>query len=439
MAERLFSAEAQEKLMQNKNVIKVSETSITYSADFKIEAVRANVIGGNPPSLIFLDAGFDLDMIGRDNPHRCLRRWRPVLEKLGEEGLRNDQRGKNSTGRPTERELTIEEKLRRAEAKVRYLEKENELLKKLDGIERSVANRPSKKYRLIHSLIEAKGQGLSVLYLCDVAGVSRSGYYKWLSCSLKRAQKEQADFEQHLLIQDIFLKKHRKSGWRVIKMVLERQSVVMNHKKIRRLMSKFGLITQIRRMNPYKKMAKASQEHRTLPNVLDRKFAQVAAHRTFGTDITYLRDGIGQRYYLSVLRDMASGEVVAHYASSSLGMELSLELLKQAANTLGEKALNGALIHSDQGFHYTHPFYISNLAKLGIVQSMSRRGNCIDNAPTESFFGHMKDELDLTHCSSIDQVTSVLDDYIYNYNHHRYQWTRKKMAPVEYRNHLLAA
>ena len=324
-------------------------------------------------------------------------------------------------------------------AKVRYLEKENELLKKLDGIERSVDDRPSKKYRLIHSLIEAKEQGFNVVYLCEVAGVSCSGYYKWLSGALKRAQKEQADFEQHLLIQDIFTRKHRKSGWRVIKMVLERQSVVMNHKKIRRLMSKFGLITQIRRMSPYKKMTKATQEHRILPNVLDRKFAPVAAYRSFGTDITYLRDGVGQRYYLSVLRDMASGEVVTHYASSSLGMELSLELFKQAVHTLGEKALHGALIHSDQGFHYTHPLYISNLAKLGIVQSMSRRGNCIDNAPTESFFGHMKDELDLSNCSSIDQVRRVLDDYIYNYNHNRYQWTRKKMAPVEYRNHLLAA
>ncbi|MDP3058901.1 MAG: IS3 family transposase, partial [bacterium] len=387
MAERLFSAEDQEKLLLNKNVIKVGETSITFCPEFKVEAVRANVIGGKPPHLVFLDAGFDLDIIGRENPKRCLERWRPIFEKRGEDGLRNDRRGKNSTGRPTDRELTIEEQLRRAEAKVRYLEKGNELLKKFDGIERRVDDRPSRKYSLIHSLIEAKEQGFNVTYLCEVAGVSRSGYYKWLSCALKRAQKEQADFEQHLLIQDIFLRKHRKAGWRVIKMELERQSVCMNHKKIRRLMREYGLITQIRRMNPYKQMAKATQEHRTLPNVLDRNFTQETPYRAFGTDITYLRDGNGQRSYLSVLRDIASGEVVSHYVSSSLGMDLSLELLKQAVNTLGEKTLNGALIHSDQGFHYTHPFYIKNLAKLGIVQSMSRKGNCIDNAPVESFFG----------------------------------------------------
>jgi putative transposase len=96
------------------------------------------------------------------------------------------------------------------------------------------------------------------------------------------------------------------------------------------------------------------------------------------------------------------------------------------------------LIHSDQGFHYTHPFYSRQLANLGIVQSMSRKGNCLDNAPVESFFGHMKDELDLTWCHSLEQVKAVIDEYIYDYNHHRYQWARRKMAPVEYRNHLLA-
>jgi transposase InsO family protein len=69
---------------------------------------------------------------------------------------------------------------------------------------------------------------------------------------------------------------------------------------------------------------------------------------------------------------------------------------------------------------------------------MSRKGNCLDNAPTESFFGHMKDEIDLTGCHSLDEVRAVIDKYIYDYNHHRYQWERKKMAPVEYRNHLWA-
>lgn len=198
-------------------------------------------------------------------------------------------------------------------------------------------------------------------YLCDVAGVSRSGYYCWLSCAPDRLQREKADYEQHLVIKDLFVKKHRKAGWRVIRMNLERQGIIMNPKKIRRLMKKYGLITQVRRRNPYKHLAKATQEHRTAPNVLQRRFGETVPYRAFGTDITYLYDGNGQRSYLSVIRDMASGEIVAHHVSASLTMDLSLAVIAQVTSILGRKNLKGALVHSDQGFHYTHPLYIRHL------------------------------------------------------------------------------
>lgn len=275
-------------------------------------------------------------------------------------------------------------------------------------------------------------------HLCDVAGVSRSGYYRWVNGASGRLQREQADYEEHLLVKDIFMRKNRKAGWRVIRMELERRAIIMNPKKIRRLMNKYGLISRVRRRNPYKHMAKATQEHRTAPNVLNRRFDYESPYKAFGTDITYLYDGNGQRSYLSIIRDLASSEIVAHRVSASLGMDLSLAVIEQLTTQLGSGRLRGALIHSDQGFHYTHPLYIKHLADRGIVQSMSRKGNCLDNAPVESFFGHMKDEIDLTGCYSLDQVKAVVDDYIHHYNHHRYQWKRKKMAPVEYRNHLLA-
>jgi putative transposase len=297
-----------------------------------------------------------------------------------------------------------------------------------------VVGRPSEKYALILGLVAAS-QRFTMSDLCDVAGVSRSGYYRWLSCAPGRLQREKADYEQHLLIKDVFQRKHCRVGWRVIKMNLERQAITMNHKKIRRPMEKFGLITRVRRRNPYKHMAKATQEHRTAPNVLKRR--QGLPYRAFSTDITYLYDGSGQRSHLSIIKDLASGEIVAHRVSASLGMDLSLDVIRQLATKAGRKKLKGSLIHSDQGFHYTHPFYRKQLADLDITQSMSRKGNCLDNAPVESFFGHMKDELDLTSCHSLDQVRAVIDKYIYDYNHHRYQWERKKMAPVEYRNHLL--
>lgn len=147
VAGRLFSPEERDKLLQNGNVLKVGKTKITYCPDFKVRAVRAYVVEGRPPFLIFLDEGFDLDLIGHDTPQRCLRRWREVFAQRGEQGLRDDRRGKGSAGRPLQRELTVEEKLLRAEARIKYLEKENEFLKKLDAIERAWLEKHPKSTR----------------------------------------------------------------------------------------------------------------------------------------------------------------------------------------------------------------------------------------------------------------------------------------------------
>jgi len=96
------------------------------------------------------------------------------------------------------------------------------------------------------------------------------------------------------------------------------------------------------------------------------------------------------------------------------------------------------LIHSVQGAHYTSPAF-QNLAKsYGLTQSMSRRGNCWDNAPQESFFGHLKDEANIKSCETFEQLKDEIDQYMAYYNNYRYQWKLKKMTPVEYRNHLLS-
>ena len=168
------------------------------------------------------------------------------------------------------------------------------------------------------------------------------------------------------------------------------------------------LTAQVRRKNPYRQMAKATQEHRTAPNGLQRRYDQRTPYRAFGAGITYLYDGPGQRSFLSVIRDMASGEIVAHWMSASLGMELASVVLTQSVSKLGHGRLILALLHSDQGVHYTHPIYVKQLSDFGIVQSMSREGNCLDNAPTESFFGHMKDGIHLAGCHSLDEVRAII-------------------------------
>ena len=137
---------------------------------------------------------------------------------------------------------------------------------------------------------------------------------------------------------------------------------------------------------------------------------------------------------LSVIKDIASGEVAAWNVSEGLEMDLVINTVKK----LPEQLRKDALIHSDQGLHYTNPFYIKAVTDSGLIQSMSAKGNCIDNAPIESFFGHLKDELDYKSCQSFSELNLKIEEYMRYYNYERKQWTRNKMTPVEYRNHLLA-
>lgn len=208
----------------------------------------------------------------------------------------------------------------------------------------------------------------------------------------------------------------------------------MNHKKIQRIMRKYDLIAKVRRRNPYKAIMKKRLEHRTFPNLLKRQFDQSLPYRVFSTDITYIPFH-SEFMFLSVVKDIASGEAVAWNTSRGLEMTLVADTIKQMPHKLCENAM----IHSDQGFHYTHPGYIEMVKKLRMIQSMSGKGSAIDNAPIESFFGHMKDELDYKSCRSFEELRSKIAGYMQYYNNERKQWARNKMTPVEYRNHLLAS
>ena len=276
--------------------------------------------------------------------------------------------------------------------------------------------------------------GLRVELLCEIADVSRSGYYAWL----KQADEPDKDHDDYVQISEIFRRGKAKYGWRTIQMKLLEKGVVMNHKKITRIKNKYHLVTKIRRRNPYKTIMKKSLEHRTCENTLNRAFDVSTPFKIFSTDITYLP--LNHRFaYLSVVKDLASGEVVAWNLSMHLEMSLVLDTVEAMKTNpiLTPAVLQDALIHSDQGFHYTNPLYIEKIEGLNMVQSMSRCGNCIDNAPIESFFGHLKDDVDYKGCRTFDELHSLIATYMQYYNHERQQWGLKKMTPVGYRNHLL--
>ena len=254
--------------------------------------------------------------------------------------------------------------------------------------------------------------------------MSRSGYYKWLIHN----DEPNKDYDDYLLIKVAYDKGGGKWGWRTIQMNL---GVYMNHKKIIRIKNKYGLNTKIRKVNPYRAIVKKSQEHRTFENILDRKFDQHIPRKVFCTDITYLP--YNHRFaYFSAVKDIASGEIVGYNLSQHLHMDIVLGTLK---NIDGD--LKDVIIHSDQGFHYTNPQYISEVRKMNMIQSMSRKGNCIDNAPIESFFGHMKDDVNYRDCKTFSELSLMIAEYVRYYNTERKQWGLKKMTPVEYRNHLL--
>lgn len=254
----------------------------------------------------------------------------------------------------------------------------------------------------------------------------------------KRKIKEIQDKEDFELILKAYNFKKRKKGAKQIKMTLNGKfNINFNLKKIRRLMKKYGLFCPIRKANPYRRMMKATKEHSTCKNLVNREFKSGTPYNILLTDITYLFYGKGKKCYLSTIKDAETNEILAYHLSENMQLDISLETVKKLKKNKSIILNENIKLHSDQGVHYTSPKFHKLLEKYNIQQSMSRKGNCWDNAPQESFFGHMKDELNLDNCINFDDVRKEIKDYMDYYNNYRYQWGLKRMTPVEYRNHLL--
>ncbi|WP_139376851.1 IS3 family transposase [Halobacillus salinus] len=440
---RIMFTEAQRKeLASNPNVLKVSDRSITYAPAFKVKAVKENE-EGKSPSHIFVDHGFDMAMIGVKKPKECVKRWRKVFHEYGEDGFYTERRGKGSTGRPSSKHMSSEDQLKKAKARIAYLEAELDFNKKARrtrkaGEEEEITT--SEKFQLIERVLRTHGFPHMTRYFCEVARVSRSGYYNWLNSEDARRTQERNDEADYEILKKVFDRRQGKIGALSIKMMLENdEHIVMNHKRIRRIMKKYNLICTIRRANPYKKIAQATQEHQTCDNKLERHFDHEEPQRVLLTDITYLYYAKGQKAYLSAIKDGATREILAYYLSTSLKMDIVYTTLNKLMEREDFTPHPDCLIHSDQGMHYTHPEFQKKVKDLGLHQSMSRRGNCWDNAPMESFFGHMKDGIDFKAYSSLAEVQQAIDEYMEYYNNHRYQWSLQKMTPAQYRGHLIAA
>lgn len=210
-----------------------------------------------------------------------------------------------------------------------------------------------------------------------------------------------------------------------------------NRKRIQRIMRKYKIVCPIRKTNPYKRIAKATKEHSVVPNLLNREFKQNIPGKVLLTDITYLPYSNSNMAYLSTIKDSSTNEILAYKVSDRITIDIALDTIKSLVSNSEVALSKDVFIHSDQGSHYTIPKFQRLLKSLNIGQSMSRRGNCWDNAPQESFFGHMKDEIAYKNCENLSQLKKVIENYIDYYNNHRCQWNLKKLTPVQYRNQLL--
>lgn len=273
--------------------------------------------------------------------------------------------------------------------------------------------------------------------MCELAGVSRSGYYNWLNNTAKRYNKELQDEADYALILGAYNYRGYAKGARSIHMRLLHTGIRMNLKKIRRLMKKYHLFCPIRKANPYRRMAKAIRTNAVADNRVNREFRKHGPRKILLTDITYIPYE-GNFCYLSVIKDAFTQQVLSHVLSESLEVDFVLETVNQLMRNHGCSLDVETLIHSDQGCHYTSVRFRELLSSYHLRQSMSRRGNCWDNAPQESFFGHMKDELTEKKLSwtNIEQIREDINDWIDYYNNDRGQWSLEKLAPNEFYNYI---
>ena len=293
------------------------------------------------------------------------------------------------------------------------------------------------RFEAVREALADKNNVLTVKDLCELAGVSRSGYYNWICSENARVLREAKDQEAFEKILEAYQFRGYAKGVRGIHMRLLHMGVLMNVKKIRRLMRKYRLVCPIRKPNPYRRLHKSIQMGNTAENLVNREFESHGPRAVLLTDITYIPLN-GAFCYLSTILDACTKQVLAYVLSESLEVDFVLETVNLLVKNHGISLSKETIIHSDQGTHYTSLKFIQLVKNNDLRQSMSRRGNCWDNAPQESFFGHMKDELasEISGWASFEDVKASIDRWMDYYNNDRYQWDLAKLSPNEYYNYI---
>ncbi|MGJ7025644.1 transposase InsO family protein [Petrimonas sulfuriphila] len=254
--------------------------------------------------------------------------------------------------------------------------------------------------------------------------MARSTYYYHIS-RINSADKYN-DIRKR--IADIFEAHQKRYGYRRVHMQLVNEGYLINHKTVQKLMTEMGLKSKVRKIK-YKSYK--GEVGKIAPNILNRNFKTEKPYQKWATDVTEFKIN-EKKAYLSPIIDMFNGEIISYTISDHPDLKMVMDMIKIAQCKV--KITDGLVLHSDQGWHYQHKQYQMTLRNNGIIQSMSRKGNCLDNAVMENFFGIMKSELlYLKQFKSMVEFKSALKEYIEYYNKERIKLNLKGKSPVQYR------
>ncbi len=260
--------------------------------------------------------------------------------------------------------------------------------------------------------------------LLQVAGLARSTYHY----QQRLRDRPDRDSELKSRVRAVFDAHAARYGYRRVTAALRNEGLQVNHKAVQRVMGEMGLRCCVR---PKKYRAWRGEVGRAAPDLLQRCFNADEPNRKWVTDVTEFNVK-GRKLYLSPVLDLYNGEIVAYETAERPAFELVGNMLKKALSGLGRD--ERPLLHSDQGWHYRIPAWRHLLASRALTQSMSRKGNCLDNAAMESFFATLKSEFFYPqHFEDIEQLRAGIDRYVHYYNHERIKLKLKGLSPVQYR------
>ncbi len=263
--------------------------------------------------------------------------------------------------------------------------------------------------------------------LLNRMGMARSSFYYYQKSTLLNDKYQ--DIKE--LINTIYHSHKGRFGYRRITLELRNKGLIINYKTVLRLMKTMGLksIIRLKKYKSYK-----GEQGKIAPNILNRNFKAVHPNEKWATDITEFNIS-GQKLYMSPIIDMFNGEIISYELSESPNFNQVVTMLNNAFKKI-KKDNTKLILHSDQGWQYQMKNYQYLLREKGIIQSMSRKGNCLDNAIIENFFGTLKSELYYTQkFNSIEHLKQEIKEYVEYYNNERIRLNLKGMSPIQYRAH----